>query len=210
MIGRQARHLLSGARDRGLVRWIALMVSLALVASARWHAVADDTDGVGLEEEEVFRAAAAAVAPAVVRVEVAGVSEVGLGGPAEASPASGPSSGLVVGAEGWVVATSFAVPKDATQAVVTLPGGTRHVARVTGRDLARGLVLLKIDLPAATPPLPVMEAVPREALSVGQGTLVLGRAWSASAPSVGVGNLSATNRAWVRAVQTDAAVSPAN
>jgi hypothetical protein len=41
---------------------IALLASLALVASAGWHAVADDTDGVGLEEEEVFRAAAAAVA----------------------------------------------------------------------------------------------------------------------------------------------------
>ena len=210
MMGRPTRHLLSVGRDRGVVWLIALLASLALVASARWHAVADDTDGVGLAEEEVFRAAAAAVAPAVVRVEVAGVSEAGLGGPAEASPASGPSSGLVVGAEGWVVATSFAVPKDATQAVVTLPGGTRHVARVTGRDLARGLVLLKIDLPAGMPPLPVTEAVPREALSVGQGTLVLGRAWSASEPSVGVGILSATNRAWGRAVQTDASVSPAN
>lgn len=203
---RRTGHPLGEGRAIG-VAWLIALLAVALLSGAP---AADDIDGVGLQEEAVFRSAAAAVAPAVVRVEVAGVSEVGLGGPAEASPASGPSSGLVVGAEGWVVATSFAVPKDATQAVVTLPGGVRQVARVTGRDLARGLVLLKIDLPAGTPPLPVMEAVPRAMLSVGQGTLVLGRAWSASEPSVGVGILSATNRAWGRAVQTDASVSPAN
>lgn len=206
MIRRRTVHRLGEGRAIG-VTWLVALLTMALASELRG---ADDIDGVGLQEEAVFRAAAAAVAPAVVRVEVAGVSEVGLGGPAEASPASGPSSGLVVGAEGWVVATSFAIPKDTPQAVVTLPGGVRHVARVTGRDLARGLVLLKIDLPAGTPPLPVMEAVPRATLSVGQGTLVLGRAWSASEPSVGVGILSATNRAWGRAVQTDASVSPAN
>jgi len=189
--------------------WMVSWLAVAILASV-WGARTGGTEGVGLEEEEAFQAAAAAVAPAVVRVEVAGVSEAGLGGPAEASPASGPSSGFVVGADGWVVATSFAVPKDAAQAVVTLPGGDRLVARVTGRDLARGLVLLKIDLAAGAPPLPVMEAVPRESLAVGQWTLVLGRAWSAKDPSVGIGILSATNRAWGRAVQTDASVSPAN
>lgn len=209
-MGRLAGHLFGVGRASCVAWLIALLLSLSPGPLEPRRTAADETDDVGLQEEEVFRAAAAAVAPAVVRVEVAGVSEVGLGGPAEASPASGPSSGLVVGAEGWVVATSFAVPKDASQAVVTLPGGVRLVARVTGRDLARGLVLLKVDLPEGTPPLPVVEAVPRDALSVGQGTLVLGRAWSASEPSVGVGILSATNRAWGRAVQTDASVSPAN
>ncbi|MEI8317703.1 MAG: trypsin-like peptidase domain-containing protein [Planctomycetia bacterium] len=199
---------LPGGQGRGGV-WIVSWLAVAILASV-WGARAGGTEGVGLEEEAAFQAAAAAVAPAVVRVEVAGVSEAGLGGPAEASPASGPSSGFVVGADGWVVATSFAVPKDATQAVVTLPGGDRLVARVTGRDLARGLVLLKIDLPAGAPLLPVMESVPRASLAVGQWTLVLGRAWSAQDPSVGIGILSATNRAWGRAVQTDASVSPAN
>ena len=187
-----------------------LLIVLAGGTPPGSRAVAIETEALGLDEEQAFRAAAAAVAPAVVRVEVAGVSEVGLGGPAEASPASGPSTGLVVGADGWVIATSFAVPKDTSQAVVTLPVGSRLVARVTGRDLARGLVLLKVDLPEGTPALPVPAAVPRDALSVGQWTLVLGKAWSALEPSVGVGILSATSRAWGRAVQTDASVSPAN
>jgi len=167
-------------------------------------------DGPDLDEEASFRAAAAAVAPSVVRVEVAGVSAAGLTGPVEASPASGPSSGLVVGADGWVVATTFAVPKDASQAVVTLPDGTRHVARVTGRDLARGLVLLKIDVPAPAAGLAVPLAASRESFEVGQWTLVLGRSLNPTEPSIGVGILSATSRAWGRAVQTDASVSPAN
>ena len=115
------------------------VVAAAILAMAGLAAAAAEPD---LDEEAAFQAAAAAVAPSVVRVEVAGVSEAGLSGPAEASPAAGPSSGLVVGADGWIVATSFAVPKDVTQAVVTLPGGGRRVARVAGRDLARGLVLL--------------------------------------------------------------------
>lgn len=186
-----------------MIGWLMLLAT-AVVSTAAGG------ESVGLEEEAAFQAAAATVAPAVVRVEMAGVSEAVLAGPAEASPAAGPSTGLAVGADGWVVATSFAVPKDATEAIVTLPGGVRLVARVTGRDLARGLVLLKVELPPGTPPLPVMEAVPRGSLAVGQWTLVLGRAWSLGDPSVGVGILSATDRAWGRAVQTDASVSPAN
>mgnify|MGYP006271218541 FL=1 len=179
-----------------------------LVAAAR--APADGDGEVAFQEEEAFQAAAAAVAPSVVRVEVAGVSEAGLGSAAEASPASGPSSGLVVGADGWVVATSFAVPKDIDQAVVTLADGSRRVAKVTGRDLSRGLVLLKVDVPAGSPELTVPEPAPRGGLRVGQWSLVLGRAWDAPGPSVGIGILSATNRAWGKAVQTDASVSPAN
>jgi serine protease Do len=71
------------------------------------------------------------------------------------------------------------------------------------------LVLLKVDLPAGIT-LAVPDAAPRSSWRVGQWTLVLGRAWNASRPSIGVGILSATNRAWGRAVQTDASVSPAN
>lgn len=195
----------SGGRASGYGSWvIAVMVSLA-TAVAR-----SDGDGIALDEETAFTAAAARVAPTVVRIEAAGVSAATLSGPAEASPASGPSSGVVVGADGWIVATSFAVPKDVDQVVATLADGTRHVARVTGRDLSRGLVLLRVTLPAGSVPLEVPEAAPRDSWRVGQWTLALGRAWSAARPSVGVGILSATNRAWGKAIQTDASVSPAN
>jgi serine protease Do len=178
----------------------ALIVTAAAVASA---------DTLGLEEEAAFRRAVDRVAPAVVRIEPAGLSEAGIGGAAEAAPATGASSGLVVDPAGWVVTTAFAVPTDATQAIVMLPDGTRQAARAVGRDLARGLVLLKIEL-APGISLPVAETAPRSELAVGQWTLAVGRAWSTTAPSVAIGILSAKNRAWGRAVQTDASVSPAN
>jgi len=198
------------------------LVSLWLCMAAGAAASSED---LPLEEEAAIRAAVERVAPSVVRIETAGVSEASLASPAEASPASGPSTGLVVEEGGWIIASAFAVPKDVSEAIVvlpaiapeadtsekTLPGkqptGRRQVARVVGRDLARGLVLLRAD--GATLP-PVAAWVPRAELAVGQWTIAVGRVWDAAVPSVAVGILSATNRSWGRSVQTDASISPAN
>lgn len=192
-----------------------LAVFVALTATVAAHA---DQDTLPLEEEAAIRAAVARVAPAVVRVQAAGISEAALAA-AEAAPASGPSTGLVVGQDGWVITTSFAVPADATEAVVAWPTASaellagpdatpnRQAARVVGRDRSRGLVLLKLE--AAGPP--AFEAIaPRSELEVGQWTIAVGRSWDLKTPSVAVGILSATNRSWGRSVQTDASISPAN
>ena len=170
------------------------------------------TEELPFEEEAAIRAAVERVAPSVVRIETAGVSETVLASAAEAIPASGPSTGIIVEEGGWVLATSFAVPRDAVEAIVvlpdaTVPGGQRRVARVVGRDLSRGLVLLRVDGAGLTP---VPEWVPRAELAVGQWTIAVGRAWDLAVPSVAVGILSATNRSWGRSVQTDASISPAN
>ncbi len=167
------------------------------------------SDTLAIEEQSAFRAAADRVAGAVVRIEAIGASADGIGGVAEAAPATGPSSGLSVAANGWILTTSFAVPGDATQAIVLLPSGMRQAARVVARDLSRGLVLLKIDLQDAAE-LPVPAVSPRSELAVGQWTIAMGRAINHAVPSMAVGILSATNRAWGRAVQSDASVSPAN
>ena len=170
------------------------------------------TEELPFEEEAAIRAAVERVAPAVVRIETAGVSEAALASSAEATPASGPSTGVVVEEGGWVLATSFAVPRDAAEAIVVLPdatapGGQRRGARVVGRDLSRGLVLLRVDGAGLTA---VSEWVPRTELAVGQWTIAVGRAWDLAVPSVAVGILSATSRSWGRSVQTDASISPAN
>ncbi len=167
------------------------------------------SDTLAIEEESAFRVAADRAAGAVVRIEAIGASADGIGGVAEAAPATGSSSGLSVAANGWILTTSFAVPKDATQAIVLLPSGMRQVARVVARDLSRGLVLLKIDLQDGAE-LPVPAVSPRSELAVGQWTIAMGRAINHAVPSMAVGILSATNRAWGRAVQSDASVSPAN
>src|SRR5581483_2693570 len=54
---------------------------------------------------------------------------------------------------------------------------------------------------------------PKKEFKVGQWALAVGRTWSAGAdgpPSVSVGIVSALDRIWGKAVQTDAKVSPTN
>jgi len=190
-----------------MARGVCMFGGAVLVAAA-WQGMPTRAGETGLEEQ-AFKAAVGRVAGAVVRVEPAGASTVEVGAAAEAAPAAGPSTGTVIDADGWIVTTSFAVPQDVTQAIVVLPDGRRTAARAVGRDLSRGLVLLQIDTAIATE-LPVPEPVPRGELAVGQWTLALGRTWDIATPSVAAGVLSATSRAWGKAVQTDASVSPAN
>jgi serine protease Do len=205
-----------------------MVVLLATAAAASTSNAAPED--LPFEEEAAIRSAVARVAPSVVRIETAGVSAASLAAAAEANPASGPSTGIVVAEGGWVLATSFAVPQDADQAIVVLPAptpgadsaqeavpqsgstGRRRVARVVGRDVARGLVLLRVDQTALNGAAlaAVPEWVPRAELAVGQWTIAVGRTWDVETPSVAVGILSATNRSWGRSVQTDASISPAN
>jgi serine protease Do len=160
-----------------------------------------------LAEEAAFRAAVDRVAASVVRIEPAGGSEAALAAAAEAGAASGPSTGTVVDPGGLILTTSFAVPSDASAAIVVLADGRRLAATPRGRDLGRGIVLLETEpLPGAA----VLEPVPRRDLEPGQWTIAVGRAWNAAEPSVAVGVLSAVDRGWGLAVQTDAAVSPMN
>lgn len=193
---------------RCMHRVMRVACGLALCA-ALWcgHAPGRSNDPGGFEEE-AFQVAVARVAAAVVRIESVGISTAELGAAAEATPAVGPSTGTVV-ADGRIMTTSFAVPKDVPEAIVVLPSGRRAAGRVVGRDLSRGLVLLEVDAPAAAE-LVVPEPAPRAGLAVGQWTLAVGRTWDIATPSVAVGVLSATSRAWGKAVQTDASVSPAN
>ena len=94
-------------------------------------------------EERAIRAAVERVAPSTVRIEVVGLAAEG-----EAAAGAGPSTGLIVGADGWIVTTSFAVTKETVEVLVVLPDGTRKAAKVVGRDVARTIVLLKIVSPA--------------------------------------------------------------
>jgi len=139
--------------------------------------------GLPAAEEEAFRAALERVAAAVVRVEPAGGSAALLGGDAARGPAPGsPATGLVVDPAGWVVTTEFTVPTDASLAVVIRPDARRAAARVIGRDVPRGLVLLKTDPLDDPDSLPPLEPVARADLAVGQWALAVGRGWGAGPP----------------------------
>ena len=47
-------------------------------------------------------------------------------------------------------------------------------------------------------------------MTVGQWTIAVGRTFNQKEPNISVGVLSATNRIWSTAIQTDAKISPAN
>ena len=181
--------------------WLALAAALPAVAGT-------DPGEPTLAEEAAFKAAVDRVAAAVVRIEPVVSAEAP--GEGEAAAGAGGSTGLIVKAgagAAWIVTTSFAVPGDAGETVVVLGDGGRLAARVAGRDLSRGLVLVRTGPIAG---VPALEPVPRRELEVGQWAIAVGRGWGHAAAGVSVGILSAVDRAWGRAVQTDAAVSPAN
>jgi serine protease Do len=178
---------------------ISQLAVLLLLASTAW-AQDDDIDFL---EEQAFRAAVQRVAPSVVQIEtLGGLERVG-----EVLVGSGPTTGLVVSEDGYVLSSAFNFIQQPTSILVTLPSGKRAAAEIVARDRSRMLVLLKVN---AEEKLPVPEFVPRQEMLVGQWTIAVGRTFQTNAPNVSTGILSAVNRVWGKAIQTDAKVSPTN
>ncbi|MFN0016896.1 MAG: PDZ domain-containing protein [Pirellulaceae bacterium] len=175
-------------------------VLAALLVHTR-HASAQE-DAAELEEQAI-RAAADAVAPSVLRIEtVGGLERVG-----KTLTGTGPTTGLVVSEDGYVISSAVNFIQQPSSILVTLPSGKRATAKIVARDHARMLVLLKV---ATDEKLPVPMAVPRSEMAVGQSAIALGRTFEKSGPSMSVGVISALNRIWGRAIQTDAKISPTN
>ena len=176
------------------------IVVVALVCQSRLALAQIDSAEL---EEQAIRAAADAVAPSVVRIEtVGGLERVG-----KALAGTGPTTGLVVAEDGYVISSAVNFIQQPSSILVTLPSGKRATAKIVARDQARMLVLLKV---ATEEKLPVPLAAPRNEMAVGQSAIAMGRTFDTSGPSLSVGVLSALNRIWGRAIQTDAKVSPTN
>ena len=180
----------------------ALFLSICLLG---WAPVAAQDDAVDLEglEETAMQAAVATVAPSVVKIEtIGGLERVG-----QVLVGTGPTTGLVVSDDGYIVSSAFNFIQQPSSILVTLPGGQRAAAKIVARDHSRMLVLLKVTAPQT---LPVPQAVPRSEISVGQWAIAVGRTYDQPQPNLSVGVISATNRVWGKAIQTDAKISPAN
>ena len=80
------------------------------------------------------------VAPCVVRIETLGGLEQVEG----QLLGSGPTTGLIVAADGYVLSSAFAFVGKPTSILVTLPSGKRVSATIVARDESRMLVLLKV------------------------------------------------------------------
>jgi S1-C subfamily serine protease/predicted esterase len=182
---------------RNLPLLVILSASLAVGGDARAQ---DDLEG---QEEQAIRAAVAAVAPSVVRIEtIGGLERVG-----QVLVGTGPTTGLVVSDDGFIVSSAFNFIQQPSSILVTLPGGKRVAAKIVARDHARMLVLLKV---ASESKLQVPAAVPRGEIAVGQWAIAVGRTYEQPEPNLSVGVISATNRVWGKAIQTDAKISPSN
>jgi len=178
------------------------LVFLAIAVFAPLGARADDV-GLTLLEDEAIASAVAKAAPSVVRIDAIG----GLQKTQGVLVGEGVTTGLVVAADGYIISSAYSFIQQPASVLVTLADGRRLAARIVARDHARKLVLLHVD---AKTPLLVPQAAPRNELRVGQWAVALGRTFSADAPSVSTGIVSATQRIWGRAIQTDAKISPNN
>jgi serine protease Do len=179
----------------------ALIVAALLVLTSVLSAHAQDA--LQDQEQQAIRAAVERVAPSVVRIEtVGGLERVG-----KVLVNLGPTTGLIVGEDGYIISSAFNFIQQPSSILVTLKGGGRKAAQIVARDKSRMLVLLKVN---STDKLPVPAAAPRSEMTVGQWTIAVGRTFDQVGPNISVGVLSATGRIWSTAIQTDAKISPAN
>jgi serine protease Do len=180
---------------------------LLFAAAAAGQDVNDST-------ERAMKDAAAKVAPSVVRIETSGGAEA-IWGAGRKGPevmfrkGVGASTGLVVDPDGFIITSTFNFVGKPTDIFVTVPGRPRTVAKVIGSDPTRMLTMLKIDQTG----LPVPPAFPKKDVEVGMWSIAIGRTLDtdlAHPPSINGGIVSATNRVWGKAIQSDAKISPVN
>jgi S1-C subfamily serine protease/predicted esterase len=189
------------------------VLTLALVPTV--SRAADDLDDL---QEKAIKAAVRKIAPCVVQIETQGGTELvtagprGPGGPAGIRLGTGPTTGLIVHADGYVISSAFNFANKPQSILVAVPGHKeRYVAEIVANDQTRMLTLLK--LVGLTGKLPLPSALPRSEMKIGQTSLAVGRTLigqTEQMPSVSVGIVSALNRIFGRALQTDAKVSPTN
>lgn len=184
-----------------------MLSALLAVAACPSFATADDGpngDRGQLErlEEQAFQQAAALADPSIVRIEtVGGLDLVG-----QVLTGTGPTTGVVVSEDGYIITSSFNFVSNPSSVLVQLQDERRFPAEIVSQDRARMLTLLKIEAQGLIP----LEAVPKEEIFVGQWSIALGRTYENSFPNISVGIISAVGRIWGRAVQTDAKISPVN
>jgi len=153
-------------------------------------------------EEQAFKEASAVVAPSVVRIQtVGGLDRVG-----RVLTGTAATTGVVVSADGYVISSAFNFASRPASVLVTLADGRRFPAKIIANDRARMLTLLKIEATG----LPVPRVAPRDGFRVGQWAIAMGRTYESPLPNLSVGIISALDRIWGRALQTDAKISPVN
>ena len=189
----------------GVVRQISQLLFLVMGIGAATCVPVLAQGGLDVEqlEQKAIYDAASEASKYVVRIEtVGGLEKVG-----KVLVNVGPTSGVIVGEDGYIVSSEFNFIQKPSSILVKLPNGDRKAAEIVSRDASRRLVLLKVDTDES---LPIPTAAPVDDIRVGQWAVTVGQTLPGDSFNMSVGIVSAKNRIWGKAVQTDANVSPAN
>ncbi|MFP6701468.1 MAG: trypsin-like peptidase domain-containing protein, partial [Planctomycetaceae bacterium] len=186
----------------GVVECVGVWLAIVLSPSMSSGQQPVDQQSLEAREEQAFKEASAMVAPSVVRIQtVGGLDRVG-----RVLTGTAATTGVVVSADGYVISSAFNFASRPSSVLLTLADGRRFPARIIANDRSRMLTLLKIDVEG----LKVPRVAPRDGFRVGQWAIAMGRTYESPLPNLSVGIISALNRIWGRALQTDAKISPAN
>ena len=153
-------------------------------------------------ENQVAKVAEAA-AESVVGIETIG----GTGRVDGTKKSNGAGTGIVIDSDGLVLTAAYFLADNPSGIAATLSDGKRVPASVVAHDRSRNLVLLKLKTDQKLKSLPM---IPRNELKVGQTVIAVGKGYDVSSVQVSTGVVSATDRIWGKAIQTDAKISPAN
>ncbi|MEM7316047.1 MAG: PDZ domain-containing protein [Planctomycetota bacterium] len=179
------------------------LVGIILVEVLGLPFAAAQPNDISILEEQAMQAAVARVADSVVKIEtVGGLEKVG-----SVLIGTGPTTGLVVDADGYIISSTYNFIQKPTSILVTLSNGKKAAAEIVTRDNSRKLVLLKVNTDKK---LKVPTAVPADEVEIGQWAIAVGRTFGGDFPNLSVGIISAKNRIWGRALQADSKISPAN
>lgn len=190
-------------------RLLTFVTAVCMIGASTAHALAQESAEELLEN--AVRDAVATAAPSIVTIDTVGGLEtttVQTGqGEGQLLLGTGPTAGLVVSADGYIVSSVFNFLSKPEAILVTLPGGKRAGATIVARDHARMLVLLKLTSDEKlTPPL----VAKKGEFQIGQTAIAVGAAPGKASHRISTGILSGQGRINGRALQTDARVAPAN
>src|SRR5438034_2362415 len=152
-------------------------------------------------QEKVIKEAVQKVSPCIVQIETSGGTDIiSLARGPQIRKGIGPTTGVIVSADGYVISSAFNFANKPTDIFVTVPGKKRYVAKVVATDQARMLTLLQLlKIDPTDLPLPIPQATPKGEIKVGQTAIALGRTLESSMerpPSISIGIISAIGRIW--------------
>src|SRR5688500_7497600 len=166
------------ARGLAATQWVAGALALLFATLLTTTSGADET--LAVREEAALRSAAEAVADSVVQIRTIGGSDT-VGG---TLLPDGPTTGLVVSPDGYIVSSAFNFAQEPASILVTFASGKQVPAELVATDHSRMIVLLKA---AGVADLPMPVAAPANEIHVGQWAVAVGRTFRADRTNVSVG-----------------------